>query len=283
MQRESNRSTGSLINRIAYSAEHGNYDDVEKGLKEYERIQADSSEKVRERASLNMQPNYFQVEDYPEPQYVTPPKSWNDALGSIWPNDPEKRKVAIDRTMNVVGVLGNEDANMFWKVGLNNVNAYQDYVKRNGYFVESISDLPFGFKDTVRNKVKQQLHVDDVKGLVLRADSTLSDKIIRSMKFKDFILKSKKKLLNGEVVSGSIRYLKNKESNLWATFGKADILDTYITKNGDIVSFILDTYDFNPDEAGYIEWGYSIQKAGLLKGFYSITVLIVPREEWVNW
>lgn len=120
-------------------------------------------------------------------------------------------------------------------------------------------------------------------GEILRPDSTLSAKIIRNKEFKNFILKSKNKLLNGEVVSGSLSYSKWKNSNLWATFGKADILDTYITKNGDIVSFILDTYDFNPDEPGYIEWGYSVQKVGMLKGFYSITVLVVPVEEWVNW
>ncbi|MCM1010829.1 MAG: hypothetical protein NC390_08170 [Fusobacterium sp.] len=282
-QRESNRATGAIINRIAYSAEHKNYDDVEKGLNEYKALQAESASAVRARANLNVQSEYWQVKDFLEPHFVEPPRTWNDVLRNVWHDEPEKRKVAIDSIMNVAGALGNEDSNMFWKVGLDDVNAYKDYVNRNGRFVESIADLPFDFQDTVRAKVKEQLHVDDAKGVVLRPDSTLSAKIIRDMEFKNFILKSKNKLLNGEVVSGSLRYSKWKNPNLWATLGKADILDTYINKNGDIVSFILDTYDFNPDEAGYIEWGYSVQKTGMLKGFYSIIVLVVPVEEWVNW
>ncbi len=282
-QRESNRSTGTLINRIAYSAEHGNYDDVEKGLKEYERIQADSSEKVRERASLNMQPNYLKFEEQAIPESYP---STSENIGNLVRHTvvPNVKKQVIGGAMNVVDAFGGRDANMLWKIATDDVRGYKDYVEQNGYFVDSISDLSFDFKDTVRAKVKQQLGVDDLRGLILYPDSTLAQSIISSSEYQDFIRKSMNKLQTGEVVSGSVRYPSAKESlNLGMALGRADILDTYINKNGDIISFVLDTYDFNKGESLPIEVARNVQEHGLLKAFYSITIILVPKEQWLSW
>lgn len=151
-----------------------------------------------------------------------------------------------------------------------------------GFLVNSISDLPFDFKDTVRAKVKQQLGVNDLRGLILKPDSSLAQDIISSSEYQNFILKSMNKLQKGEVVSGSVGY-PLKTLNLGAALGRADILDTYVNTNGDIVSFVLDTYDFNKGEGWHIERARDVQEHGLLNAFYSITILLVPKEQWLSW
>lgn len=279
-QRESNRATGAIINRIAYSVEHKNYDDVERGLNEYKTLQTDSAVAVRDRASVNMEPNYLKFEEQAIPEsYLSISENIGDLVRhTIVPNI---EKIGIGGITNL-GYYPARDANMLWKIATDDVRGYKDYVEQNGYFVDSISDLPFDFKDAVRAKVKQQLGVDDLRGLVLYPDSTLAQNIINSSEYQNFIRTSMNKLQRGEVISGSVGYTL-KTLNLGAALGRADILDTYINKNGDIISFVLDTYDFNKGESWYIERARDVQEHELLNAYYSITILFVPKEQWLSW
>ena len=75
-------------------------------------------------------------------------------------------------------------------------------------------------------------------------------------------------LISGKEVSGSFRF--NGFNNLHNAFGKVDILSAKL-KGKDIDVILLDTYDFNPNEKiSLVEMGYSAQKAGLLKPYYTI-------------
>ena len=74
--------------------------------------------------------------------------------------------------------------------------------------------------------------------------------------------------MSGKEISGSFRF--NGFNNLHNAFGKVDILSAKL-KGKDIDVILLDTYDFNPNEKNsLVEMGYSAQKAGLLKPYYTI-------------
>ncbi len=69
-------------------------------------------------------------------------------------------------------------------------------------------------------------------------------------------------------MTGSLGFTS--DSNLHNAFGKVDILSAKL-KGKDIDVILLDTYDFNPNEKNsLVEMGYSAQKAGLLKPYYTI-------------
>lgn len=155
-----------------------------------------------------------------------------------------------------------------------------NYIAQNGYLLESVSDLSPQFRSIVSKKLKQQIGRGDSKGLLLRPDSTLSKEIAHSPEIKEFIKENKNALLVGEVVSGSKCFASN--DNLALSLGNADILNTYINKNGDIVSIVFDTYDFNPDDPRWeVEWAYNVQKHGLLTNFYTLNIIVIPKEEWM--
>ena len=69
-------------------------------------------------------------------------------------------------------------------------------------------------------------------------------------------------------MTGSLGFTSN--NNLHNAFGKVDILSAKL--KGKFIEFILlDTYDFNPNETNWkVQMGYSAQKAGLLKPYYTI-------------
>ncbi len=282
-QRDLNRATKPLINRIAYSNEHKNYEELTKGLQEYNTLHSNATATAEQHLPLNTPPAYIEFAEQPLSEVLQPVKIRKKTLGDVWREEPERQRDLIDGAMKKADSLGAEDTRAFWEIGRGNVAAYKDYVDRNGYFVDSISDLPYDIQDDVRAKVREQLHVSDAKGLILRPKSSLSRKIINSKKFQDLIKKSIFKLLSGQVVSGSLNYKQIWTPNIGGALGNADILNTYINPHGDIVSFVVDTYDFNAGEAWFIEWGRNVQQNGYLKGYFSVTILVIPQEQWLGW
>lgn len=272
------------MNRIEYSLSNKDYDGLLVELQNYQTIQQEGMKVVNEEYLANMiQPTIMNAKDYTVPPSITHPQNWDDVLRNIGKGAPEVQKQLIGGGMNIAGLVA-QDANQFWKVATGDVNGYQEYVEQNGSFVESISQLPFDIKDTVRINVRKQLYVNDAKGFILRPDSDLSLAIAQSPTFHSFIKEHLNELLRGDIVSGSVAF-KNlwQEPNLALTLGYANIINTYINKNGDIVSFILDTYDFNPNEQWYIEWARNVQEKGLLSGFYSLIIVVVPKQVWIKW
>lgn len=279
-QREHNKQINHILNRVEYALQQKDYDGVANELQNYQTIQEEGMKNLtQEWSKTQLQPTIPDATDYPMPQPLTPPQDWDYVLRNIGKESPEAQKQAIGLGMNYIGKKA-PDANQFWKIATGDVKGYQKYLEQNGCIIDSISQLPFDFKDTVRAKVRQQLYVNDAKGLILRPDSSLSQEIAASPELHKFIKAHLSELLRGEVVSGSSSFKSS--DNLHYTLNNADIIDTYINKNGDIVSFILDTYDFNPGEQWYIEWARNVQKHGLITGFYSITIVVVPKDEWLQ-
>lgn len=281
-QRELNRKTEDILNRIEYSLSNKDYEGLIVELQNYQTIQQECMKAVNEEyLATTLAPTIPDETDIAMPQPLTAasPFDWKELRRTGLHNYPEIQKQLIGGGMNIIGLTA-QDANQFWQIANGNVKGYQEYVEQNGSFIESISQLPFDIKDTVRTKIQQQLGVNDAKGLILRPDSTLSQAIAENEKFKNFIRNHLNELLRGEIVSGSVAFNYRKESNLALTLGHADIIDTYINKNGDIVSFVLDTYDFNPNEQWYIEWARNVQEKGLLTGFYSLIIVVIPQDVW---
>ncbi len=196
---------------------------------------------------------------------------------------PELQKILIQKGMLAKNIFSHApDAYAFLKLSLSNLQEPKLYIDKNGVVVESISQIPFDFKDTVQIKVKEKMQVEDCKGFISRPDSSLSQEIMQSYEYQDFIKTHIKELLSGRKSAGSVIFKSNQ--NLLLTIKKADILDTYINKNGDIVSFVLDTYDFNADDPDWkVEWARNVQEKGLLSKFFSLTIIVTPREEWLQW
>lgn len=230
-----------------------------------------------------MEPNYLQFEDYSEPQFVEPPKTWNDALRDIWHDEPRKQRIAIDAGMQLNNILKNTPA----AKNLYNISAVgfennQKYINENCTVFNSITELPFSFKNSVREKVKMQLGVEDSKGLFFNANSHLSQDIKHSKEFRDFVVVNYEDLQDGNVLNGSLQFTSN--ANLYYALKRVAILDTYINKNGDIISFVFDTYDFNANDPDWkVEWARNVQLNGLLSKFYTINEVVVPKEEWMAW
>ncbi len=144
--------------------------------------------------------------------------------------------------------------------------------------MDTIDGLSEPFHSIVRKKVRQQIGMYDCKGLVLMPGSTLSQEIAMSPEFRAFLREKKSELLSGKVVSGSKEFSSNE--NLAYALGNADILDTYINKDGDIVSIVFDTYDFNKEDPRWqVEWAYNVQQNGLFTNFYTLNIIVIPKEE----
>ena len=280
-QREHNKQINHILNRVEYALQQKDYDGVANELQNYQTIQEEGMKNLtQEWSKTQLQPTIPDATDYPMPQPITPPQDWDYVLRNIGKESPEAQKLAIGFGMNFIGKK-TPDANQFWKIATEDVNGYKKYLEQNGSIVESISQLPFDFKDTVRAKVRQQLYVNDAKGLIIRPDSALSQEIAASPEFHEFIKTHLSELLRGKVVSGNTRFTSSK--NLYYTIKKADILDTYINKNGDMISFIFDTYDFNKNDPDWkVEWARNVQEHNLITCFYSITIVVVPKEDWLQ-
>ena len=281
-QREHNKQINHILNRVEYALQQKDYDGVANELQNYQTIQEEGMKNLtQEWSKTQLQPTIPDATDYPMPQPLTPPQDWDYVLRNIGKESPEFQKQAIGLGMNYIGKKA-PDANQFWKIATGDVKGYQKYLEQNGCIIDSISQLPFDFKDTVRAKVRQQLYVNDAKGLIIRPDSALSQEIAASPEFQEFIKTHLNELLHGKVVSGNTRFTSSK--NLYYTIKKADILDTYINKNGDMISFIFDTYDFNKNDPDWkVEWARNVQEHHLITCFYSITIVVVPKDQWIKW
>ena len=153
----------------------------------------------------------------------------------------------------------------------NKIYTAEDYINRNGKFYNNIGEIVKDFpqyKEQIKEKVKKQFKKDDVPAIVFHENSSVAKAISKSAELNDFIYKNVSALKSGEEVSGSLGFTS--DSNLHNAFGKVDVLSAKL--QGKFIEFILlDTYDFNPNEINpLVQMGYSAQKAGLLKPYFTI-------------
>ncbi len=130
----------------------------------------------------------------------------------------------------------------------------------------------------VHNKVQQQLHMNDVKGLIFKPTSSLSNLIKNSRDMHKFISDNYAKLSQGKNLQSSIKLDYNIDD--WGAINRADIYNPTIDKNGTFKAVIVDTYDFNKGELNpLVKAGRNVQEAGLLKPFYSICFVEIKKNE----
>lgn len=91
-------------------------------------------------------------------------------------------------------------------------------------------------------------------------------------------------MINGNTVNGSIGFNPLTELNLWAAVNKIDIVYAYIDENGNIISVLLDTYDFNKfDNRPIVILGRNEQNRGNSIPYYTIINVKIPLEQWIKW
>ena len=171
------------------------------------------------------------------------------------------------------------DAKELWKAAAYNFQQSAEYIKKNGYLLNSTSALTPALQKFVRRKVKEQLGVNDAKGIMFKPDSTLSQAVVKSPELKTFIQENKESLQNGQIVNGSTFFSSTK--NLSLALGNADIYNAYIDEAGNFRAYIIDTYDFNKnDPRWYVEIAYNVQQNKLITNFYTINVIFIPKEKF---
>lgn len=184
-------------------------------------------------------------------------------------------KNLLDVGINTYGryKLKQDDAVNFWNIASKGLTqkSNEDYIKRNGKIYNNIKDIANDFPQytkQIKEKVKAQFNQDDVPGIVFHENSSVAQAISKSQELSDFISKNANALKSGKDVTGSLGFTS--DSNLHNAFGKVDILSAKL-KGKYIDVTLLDTYDFNPNEKSWkVQMGYSAQKAGLLKPYYTI-------------
>lgn len=170
------------------------------------------------------------------------------------------------------------DAKELWKAAAYNFQQSAEYIKKNGYLLNSTSALTPALQKFVRRKVKEQLGVNDAKGIMFKPDSTLSQAVVKSPELKTFIQKNKESLQNGQIVNGSKSFSSTK--NLSLALGNADIYNAYIDEAGNFRAYVIDTYDFNKNDPRWtVEWAYNVQENGLITNFYTVNTILIPREQ----
>lgn len=284
-QREMNKATHGALQNLDYAIENRDYDTIVSGLEEYGRIQKENQNTIKPMIETEIKPTIPNTEYSSLPQGLVSPKSWDDLLRNVWKSEPAKQKKAINFGMNMIdNLLQSPDANALLDISSSDFKKGNRYINDNGTVVDSVSLLPFDIKDEVRAKLREQLGVEDAKGIIFRPDSTLSTDIKTSQEFRRFVVNNIDLLLDGEIVKGSLKFERENNLNLYLALKRVGVLDTYINQKGEIVSYIFDTYDFNANESSWmIEWAHNVQENGLFKNFYTINVIVVPLDEWKGW
>ena len=144
-----------------------------------------------------------------------------------------------------------------------------------------ISDFPDkNLASIIKNKLIEQLGVKDAPGMMFTPESNLSQEIMNSKEFQKHVKKNLSELIKGNVIENSSTYFKS-NINLRLALGHADILYTGLDKNGNLFSFVLDTYDFNKDDPNLaVQVARSVSDSGLAAGYYTINVIFIPNSQF---
>ena len=204
-------------------------------------------------------------------------------------NSPQLMKEIIDEKLNFIdnktAYKVVHDGTEFWNAASQGIEN-NDYMKNNGVQIKNVHEIPsHELQITIASKLQTQgLSIDNTKGIIFFEDSDISKSIANSAKFKDLIKSNKEKLLCGKVLhKESINYAKL-NPNLWGALGKVDVIKTYIDENGNLISTIIDTYEFNQDDKRkLIQMGRSAQDAGLIETFFVVIPIKIPYKIWSKW
>ena len=173
------------------------------------------------------------------------------------------------------------DAKSLWKASSYDFKKSKEYITTNGCVVYSVNNLPEIIQPKVIAKLISQLKVNDALGVIFSANSSISKELSKSNEIKLFLSDNFEKLIGGGVIDGTFAF--NSTENLKNSYGKADIFNAYIDDNGDFNAIILDTWDFNNENNWIIKMGKNAQDAGIIRNYYTLTLIKIPFEIWFYW
>lgn len=295
------KQNAEVINKIKYATQNQDYEMVVKELDNYINLQNNIIRNIVANPPINSQPiikrnntvqdkpniNSMNFAPFPSPylnSYTSPDYGINKSIEDYIKNSPQLMQKVLDKNLNFINKnirYKLVDGTEFWNAashGLGNSN----YIKDNGIILKNVYDIPsYSLKIAVISKLNTQgLSINNTRGVVFFQDSTISKAVANSKKFKDFINMNKKTLITGNIIpKDSLSYKLN--LNLFGALGKADVINTYIDQNDNLISIIIDTYEFNKnDKRKLIQMGRSVQDAGLLETFFVVIPIKIPKEIW---
>ncbi len=277
-QRDLNQKNRLAISRIEYASEHEDYQTVLNELNNYQ-SNYKTAEAARTISSMpSMDPNRAPVKSN-TPKYSKLEQLRRTGLHKA----PYIEKLAINAGMNYYEHYENcPDANAFWQAAVAGFKNSSEYIAENSYYlIDSTKQLPRNIRTFVQAKVLKQIGKVDAPGIILRPDCRLTQEIVHSPEFKNFLDENFSSLIEGNVVNGSTYFGSSK--NLALALGHADITNLHIDAEGNLKGYVIDTYDFNKDDPMWqVEWAHNLQERGEITNFYTINVLSIPKEVWTQ-
>lgn len=126
------------------------------------------------------------------------------------------------------------------KIGLNIDNYNEKYIQKNGKLYSSIDSLNnYKMQKDIRDRINKEMKIKDCKVLVLNTDSSISNKIIRSNAFKNFLDKNYEQLKTNKKIKDTEIEFESIDKDLYSTFHGAEI------KNISVFNFIYNSYSFD--------------------------------------
>ena len=281
-QKELNTKNKDTIAKIEYAVEHNNF---ETAMDEIKNFQADNSTAQKTYPAIQMSnpmsSPYMNTSVSPDWSGVGRQEvkgAANNLLRTGLHKYPQKEKAILDFGMEKLSEVFPETYEL-WKASRSGFIENPEYIMKNGRLLSSTSQLPPNLQNFVSNKLYSQLGVHDAKGIVLRSDSTLSQTIVHSSEFKQFLRKNVHRMLRGETVNGSVNFANLFHDTHYA-LGHTDIIDMYIDSQGNIHAKVIDTYDFNKDDPFFlVEWAHNLQDLRRLKNYFIVCDIIITLQD----
>lgn len=315
-ENETYKSTTATITRIKYAAENQDYETAVNELDNYKNLQkniisdsfmnsqVDLNKMQAEKNTQKHKPDLTSMNYAPIPSpyqnanaqpdwwgdfsdvISKEVNSWNNNRGSFLEDYPILQKLGIDGGMlykNIENQGKLYDAKELWKAASHDFKYSNNYINSNGSIINSVNELPERLQTIVSKKLQEQFGVKDKLGIIFTPESTLSQAIAKSPELKEHILRNIDRLKTGKTIIRESACLDSNK-NLEYALKHADILYTQMDAQGNITALILDTYDFNAGDSMWeVQIARNVQESGLLRQYYTINIIIIPWQEWLNW
>lgn len=142
-------------------------------------------------------------------------------------------------------LVGGIDADENLKMSIKNMYLDTPFAREHTIY-NNVSEVSPFLRPYVVKKIKSQLgseYLSTIKGLFVDNDKESSKRLSENKDIHLFVKRNKDFLKNlGYIKNDSIQFT---DSNFYNAIGKADIVDMYLTQNGEITFYVVDTYDFN--------------------------------------
>ncbi len=304
-QKEMNAQTRSALARIEYAAENNDYDTAASELQNYQNIQNgylqgnvvkndlymySADPKVKNVSFRQKHPllheigtkyNTINISRILSKNVIKAMYNKDELLRTGLHELPATQKVGVTAGLYYKNMETKiPDAIALWQIAAERFEASAEYINKNGFIVNQVSDLPVELQNYVRQKLYGQLGTYEARGLMLRPDSSLSTELASCDSLKQFIKENYSALRQHQIVNGSKEF--GDSNNLALALGKADIINAHIDNQGNFRAIVADTYEFNKDDPRWeVENAYNVQVNGLIENYYILCIVVIPREQLI--